>query len=289
MFNKPKTPLDRSSLKVVFSCKNNQLRQPSAFRIAVIGTGHVAYHLATAWHNAGQHIVAVCGRNRPKAEQLAKLTEAAVCTDFTRIGAIEADVYLIAVADDAITEVVEQLPVLQGIVAHTSAFAEMKVLQKFGQTGVIYPLQTFSVSRQLDYRRIPFFIEGSSEAQREVLAMLASCLSDVVIPADGDMRRKYHLAAVFACNFSNHMYSIAAELLSNAGLLFELLKPLILETAAKATDMEPREAQTGPAKRNDKQTMNAHLDMLNLNPAYQDLYQQLSQLIHQFHAKKNHE
>jgi len=289
LFDKPKTPLDRSSLNVVFSCKNNQLHQPSTFRIAVIGTGQVANHLATAWYNAGQHIVAVCGRNRPKAEQLAKLTEAAVCTDFTHIDAIDADVYLIAVADDAISGVVEQLPYLRGLVAHTSAFAEMKVLDKFGQKGVIYPLQTFSESRQLDYRRIPFFIEGSSAEQREVLAALASCLSDVVIPADVNMRRKYHLAAVFACNFSNHMFSIAEELLSDAGLSFELLKPLIIETAAKATDMKPKDAQTGPAKRNDKQTMSAHLHMLNMNPSYQDLYRQLSQLIHQFHTKKNHE
>lgn len=242
----------------------------------LVGTGNVANHLGMALRAAGVEIIQVFGRNAHKARALAKLLNAKSTDDLNQL-LPHADLILIAVSDDAIAKTAARFPPNQSIVAHTSGFIGMDVFTPyFKDYGVFYPLQTFSERRNLDYAGIPFFIEACKPQTEQALLALAGKISKSVHLADSDRRRKLHLAAVFACNFANSMYGIAQDLLEKEGLDFSLLHPLILETAAKATQTNPGQAQTGPARRNDLSTIKAHLKLLQDSPGYDFLYEQLT-------------
>ena len=230
-------------------------------RIGIVGRGNVATHL----HNA-------ISASLPEAEiELINPHELDINPD-------DFDILLISVIDSAIEEVSARIPVSDTIIAHTSGSIGMEILERTHKNcGVFYPLQTFTKGVALNYTEIPFFIEGSSEAVTARLKQLAGHISEKVYDAGSDKRRRLHLASVFACNFVNHLYARAWEILEDAGLPPEALTPLIEETAAKTRRTDPRHGQTGPAARGDFNVIEKHIAMLADRPESQTEYRLLSQ------------
>ena len=246
-------------------------------RITIIGSGNVATHLAAALKNAGHVIVQVYSRTMQNAALLAYHVKAEPIDDLQNINP-QTDLFVIAVKDDAIGKVAEQLAPYQKLIIHTSGATDMYALLAFtDNAGVLYPLQTFSKAKELDFRNVPLCIEAANENILRKLEQLAQTISNKVYRADSAQRKILHLAAVFACNFPNYLYGVAQQLLAQNQLDFELIRPLILETAQKVQENLPQNVQTGPAVRNDEITMNNHLQLLNDMPQLQQLYQLLSQ------------
>jgi predicted short-subunit dehydrogenase-like oxidoreductase (DUF2520 family) len=198
---------------------------------------------------------------------------------------------VIAVKDSAIQEVLENLSLDENrIIVHTAGSIPLRVIEGFTLNyGVFYPLQTFSKKRKADFSLIPICIEASHPAILVKLEDLAGKLSGTIRQINSEERKTLHLAAVFANNFVNHFYAIGAELLSEHKMSFELLKPLIQETAAKIESLQPIEAQTGPAKRNDQTVIQTQLKMLQEKPEYQKIYSFVSESILQLHQKHGHD
>jgi len=192
------------------------------------------------------------------------------------------DVYICALKDDAVTNVLSGICFGKGLLVHTAGSLPMSLLADYTSPyGVLYPLQTFSKDRKADFQKIPIYVEASDNRSLEVLRKLASLLSPTVLEAHSAQRMQLHLSAVFACNFVNLMYGISADLLNEKGLEFKHLLPLILETAAKMETLSPVQAQTGPAVRMDRTVMDKHLQQLAPHPDWQELYERLSDQIYQ--------
>ncbi len=245
--------------------------------IVIIGAGNVGSHLARALKDAGYRIAQVAGRRETNVSRLASEVNAPSHTlDFAKVLKGQ-DLYIIALPDQAMTEVLPLLGLSNELVVHTSGSASMEVLRPFSEnTGVIYPLQTFTGKLMLDLREVPFLIEANTRGAEKRLLALAGKLSNRVSTVDSVQRQILHIAAVFACNFSNHMYYIAEHVLEEHGLDFSLLKPLILETARKAVEIGPIRSQTGPAVRNDMKIIREHLEMLKDHEAARDLYMMIT-------------
>ena len=197
------------------------------------------------------------------------------------------DVFILAVKDDAIADAAKKLQVKNKIILHTSGSVNMDVVKKYSRNfGVLYPLQTFSKKRKINLSEIPVCVEGSNKRTEKIVFSLASQISGRknVHIINSKQRKILHLSAVFANNFSNHMFAIAESILKKEKLPFDLLKPLILETANKACQMNPREAQTGPARRKDKKIIQEHLKMLSQKKNYRDLYKRITSSISQNEA-----
>lgn len=242
----------------------------------MLGSGNVATHLSAALATAGHRIVQVYSRTAANARALANTLNAQAITDLGELNP-NADVYILAVNDDAIVPLVAQLPRnLNGLLVHTSGSTSIDVLQTHTRYGVFYPLQTFSKGKTVDFASIPLALEASDAPSMAQLDALARRISDVVFPCDSVQRLSLHVAAVFACNFTNHLYAIAADLLQRNGLSFDLIKPLVTETAQKVMVLPPAEAQTGPAVRGDNITMEKHLEFLDGEAKLQQLYTLLS-------------
>lgn len=253
-------------------------------RISIIGSGNVATQIGLALEKAGHHIVEIAGRNPYKTQQLANLLNTAMSQSISEINT-SVDLIVITVSDNSIEEVVHQLPDNKAIVVHTAGSIPMMVLDKFRHHGVIYPLQTLSIQKTIDMQKVPFLIESNDTATEKTLTKLTQTISQHVTYGTSNQRQQLHLAAVFACNFTNHLYAIAEELLKDQGLSFDLLLPLIDETTAKVHTLSPQESQTGPAIRQDTNVMQKHIDTLEKYPQYQDVYRQLSDSIINLKAK----
>lgn len=246
-------------------------------RITMIGSGNVSTHLSAALKNAGHRIMQVYSPNIGHASLLAYHVAAEPVDNISTINA-ETDLYIIAVKDDAIEGITAQLAAHRKLVVHTSGATSLAALQGFTpNAGVFYPLQTFSKDKELDFRSVPLCIEGASEAITSQLIELGQTISNNIYRVDSNQRKILHLSAVFACNFPNYLYSVAQKLLAANQLDFNLLRPLIMETAEKVQHRFPAVVQTGPAIRNDKQTMAAHLQLLEDDVFLQKLYQLLSE------------
>ena len=248
--------------------------------IVLLGSGNVATHLGGALLNAGHRVVQVYSPTKAHAEILARTLNAAAIDNLPAI-ATGADAYIIAVKDDAIAQVIAQLPSpLHGVVVHTAGSVDIGVLAVHAANyGVLYPVQTFSKAKAVDFTTIPIALEASDEATHHRLAQLAGSLSNRVFNCNSKQRLSLHVAAVFACNFTNHLYTIAADLLDEHGLDFDLITPLILETAEKVMEHHPRDVQTGPAVRNDVRTMQKHLELLETDTSLAQLYRLISERI----------
>lgn len=248
--------------------------------IVLLGSGNVATHLGGALVAAGHRVKQVYSRTGEHVQVLAATLGATATTDLATID-VQADIYIIAVNDDALAEVAAQLPnILQGTVVHTAGSVDMAVLAAYAaEYGVLYPLQTFSKVKAVDFSTVPLAVEASGKAALVRLEALANSLSKRVFRCDSKQRLSLHVAAVFACNFSNHLYTIAADILNEYGLDFDLIRPLILETAQKVMEHQPKDVQTGPAVRNDIHTMAKHLELLEANPSLAQLYRLVSKQI----------
>jgi predicted short-subunit dehydrogenase-like oxidoreductase (DUF2520 family) len=246
-------------------------------RITIIGSGNVATHLSAAFKNAGHAIVQVYSRDMHNASLLAYHVKTEAIDNLEQIKP-ETDLFVIAVKDDAIEPIAADLVQYNKLIVHTSGATSLQTLQKHTQNaGVFYPLQTFSKTRELNFNTVPLCIEGADEKITSTLNELAYTVSQNVYRVSSEQRKTLHLAAVFACNFPNYLYHVSQQLLAEKQLPFDLLRPLILETAEKIQEHLPADAQTGPAVRNDEKTMASHLEQLHENPDLQAIYQLLSQ------------
>lgn len=253
-------------------------KEPS-LRVVMLGSGNVATHLAQALHTMNHDILQVYSPTYKNAERLAEKVHA---QPMDRLESVTrtAQLYLFSVKDDALPSVIQQMPRTQGVWAHTAGSIPMNVFASRAHTfGVLYPLQTFSKAREIHFQTIPLFIEANNQEAYNLLESVARTLSNTVYPLPGDKRALLHLAAVFACNFTNHMYHLAQEIIQEGDIPFDALKPLIAETAQKVMEMPPREAQTGPAVRYDETVMREHLQRLS-TPQLKELYTLISKSIH---------
>lgn len=252
--------------------------------IVLLGSGNVATHLGLALKKAGHHILQIWSRNHVNAKKLANKIDAQVAPQLSLIN-LAADLYILAVSDDAIQEVAKSLPIHHQLLVHTSGSTDLAILEGVSsKIGVLYPIQTFSKTKKIDFKKIPIAIEGNTTGVLQTLMILAKSLSGKVIEMNSIQRTTLHMAAIFACNFTNHLYHIADEILQKQDLSFDLLRPLIAETAEKVQKYNPSDVQTGPAIRGDQAILNKHIELLKNNPSVLELYQNLSQRI--IHSKK---
>ena len=249
-------------------------------KVVILGAGNVATHFFKAFKKAENvEVIQVYNRSEASLEVFKSNTQ--TTSDLAQLK--NADVFLVCVKDDAIEALISQLSNIDGIVAHSSGSVPLSASAK--RNAVFYPLQTFSKQTEVNFKEIPICIETSAAEDLPVLKQLAHSISEKVFKISSDQRKKLHLAAVFACNFSNYMYSIAEDLCNQNEVPFEVLSALIKETAQKATLYSPKSVQTGPAKRNDQATIKQHLAQLN-NADYKEIYKLLTQSIIQQDGKK---
>jgi predicted short-subunit dehydrogenase-like oxidoreductase (DUF2520 family) len=234
--------------------------------------------MASALKAAGHEIVQVYSRTLCNAELLARRLGAEPVDNIRNIYCA-ADFYIFSVKDDVLPEIALQMPLTTGIWVHTAGSVSISVFSPHTEKGALYPLQTFGRERDVNFRDVPVFIEGNSAETVALLKDLADTISENVRFLSGYKRCVLHLAAVFACNFANHMYALASEIVDDEEIPFHLLNPLITETAAKVAAMSPQAAQTGPAVRLDEEVMVKHLALLN-DPMKREIYSLLSDSIH---------
>ena len=246
-------------------------------RVVIIGSGNLAEALARAVAESNLQLVQIYARNAERARAVATLAATRWTTQPAELA--DADIYLVSVSDRAVAEVAAALPLpAHACVAHTAGSVPLDVLPgRCAHRAVFYPMQTFTKGRRVDFAPIPIFLECDDEAFYPELEAFARQLSQTVIRADSARRTKIHLAAVFACNFANHMYALGERLARDAGLDFGVLKPLVMETARKACDaLSPADVQTGPAVRGDLATQQRHLALLGEQPSLQEIYKLIS-------------
>jgi len=244
-------------------------------RITIIGSGNVAQHLIKAFTKSELvEIVQVYARKKEALSSLIEFDK--ITSDFEELQ--ESDLYIIAVSDKAIADVSKQLPFQNRIVVHTSGAASLDVLDTKNRKGVFYPLQTFSKNKEIDFSIIPLCLEAENTFDFRVLETVAKSISNAVFAINSDQRKALHVAAVFVNNFTNHLYHIGQEICEEHQVPFEILRPLIQETAEKINTLNPGDAQTGPAKRNDLVTIDAHLAYLT-NENQKNIYKLITQSI----------
>ena len=251
-------------------------------KIVLIGAGNLATHLGKALHAAGHDMVQVFSRTMQSAETLASLLDAEPLTDMAQVRD-DADVYIFSVKDSALEQLISQLcGDEKKVFLHTAGSMPMSVFRgKALHYGVLYPMQTFSKQREVDFSIIPCFIEANDEFALKQIEGLAGQISHRVYQLSSEDRKYLHLSAVFACNFANHCYAASQELLQQHGIPFDVMLPLIDETAAKVHGMTPKEAQTGPAVRYDENVIGKQIRLLENQPYFQKIYDSMSKSIHE--------
>lgn len=253
--------------------------------IVFIGAGNLAVNLAQALYRKGFRIVQIYSRTVESAQSLAEKVEADYTTNLAEV-TNQAQVYIIALKDAALIDLLPQIVAHkpEALFVHTAGSVPVTIWEnQTPRYGVFYPMQTFSKQREVDFTTIPIFVEANRETDVAFLKAMARTLSDNVYEATSEQRKSLHLAAVFICNFTNHMYALAADLLEKEGLPFEVMLPLIDETARKVHDLKPYDAQTGPAIRYDMNVIDKHLSLLKETPMLHAIYELISQSIHEHH------
>ena len=243
-------------------------------KIVIIGSGNVAYHLAKAFTQNNIEVSQIFGRNEV---ELNKISEELNIPYSTKELA-DADLYLISVSDSAVEQVSDLIRTEKALVAHTSGSLPIETLNGDYRKASFYPLQTFSKTKNLDYSKIPFFIEAENQIDEKSLFELASLISDNVETSDYEKRKYIHLTAVFACNFVNHLFARAKEISDSQDLDFNYFIPLIDETVEKIHHLEPKSAQTGPAVRGDKRVLKLHEELIT-DKEHLKIYQLMNESI----------
>ena len=244
-------------------------------KVVLIGSGNVTHHLIEAFAKSPiVEVIQVFARQKESVNPLFDFNK--ITSDYDDL--TPADLYIIAVSDDAIANVSSQLPFKNRLVVHTSGSVAINSLDAKNRKGIFYPLQTFTKNKAVDFRQIPICLESENESDFELLKKVAESISNAVFKIDSQQRKALHVSAVFVNNFVNHLYQIGQEICEENKVPFEILKPLLLETANKVMTLAPKEAQTGPAKRNDTVTIATHLDFLS-NENQSTIYKILTQSI----------
>ena len=248
-------------------------------KIGIIGSGNVAQHLIVAFQKSiyeGAEIQITTVFSRQKTALSNLLDSNIICSDWDNLK--EADIYLIAVSDSAIAEVSDKIPFKNKLVVHTSGAVSIEAINQNNRKGVFYPLQTFSKNVELDFNTIPICIECENTADLELLIKVGNSISESVYEINSEQRIALHVAAVFVNNFTNNLYKIGNDICIENKIPFEIVLPLIKETAEKITRLSPLDAQTGPAIRNDEETIYSHLAFLT-NENQKNIYKLLTQSI----------
>jgi predicted short-subunit dehydrogenase-like oxidoreductase (DUF2520 family) len=251
-------------------------------KIVIIGSGNVAWHLSRALEDAGHFVLEVYSRNINNALSLTKRLYDAEAVDSLDFSKSEAEVFILAVSDSAIEEIVGEIILPDNaIIAHTSGAMSISALgyAPTEHLGVFYPLQTFSIGKAVEWKQIPILIEAETEECSIALENLGKSLSSQVLSVSSAKRQEIHLAAVFASNFTTYILSLSEQILEARKINFDLLKPLIAETINKCFEMSPYDALTGPARRGDMTTLNRQIQMLEGNHSQKEVYKTLSQQI----------
>ena len=255
-------------------------------RIVLIGAGNLATHFGKALCDAHHEVVQVYSRTIGHAQLLADLLHVSYTDSIDQL-VRDVDCYVFAVKDQVLPTLIKEVSCLHAdssaLFVHTAGSIPIDVFpEEMKSYGVLYPMQTFSKERAVSFAHLPIFLEATDESTLSLAETLARSISDNVRPLSSDQRRYLHLAAVFACNFVNHCYALSAEILQRHDIPFDVMQPLIDETAEKIKTLSPREAQTGPAVRYDENVINAQMDLLRDDPSMQELYALMSKSIHQF-------
>jgi predicted short-subunit dehydrogenase-like oxidoreductase (DUF2520 family) len=260
------------------------LNKPS---IVSVGAGNLATHLIQELYSKGYSVLSVYSRKIKTARKLAEVTASSYTDNYEDLPA-EAGIYIISVTDDAISSAVAALAGTHSVVVHTAGSVDISVfVEKVSRYGVIYPLQTFSKGRKVNFSSIPFLLEASDKETMRIIRNLVSDISENSTEMNSAERRWVHLAAVFACNFTNYMFTCASDILERKNIGFELLFPLIEETTRKAVENNPSLMQTGPAVRGNVNIMNDHIRLLSDYPEWQKIYNFVSQAILEHYHFRN--
>lgn len=257
-------------------------------KIVLIGAGNLATNLGLALHEANHDIVQVFSRTMTSAKLLAAAIESVPTNDLDAI-TDEADLYILSVKDSILTKIIDRIckNKSQKVFVHTAGSMPLDCFKgKAEHYGVFYPMQTFSKQRRVAFENIPIFLEASDDFTLQKLTDVAESISKNVRNLSTDKRRYLHLAAVWACNYANHCYDMAAEVLKKADLPFSVMLELTDETARKVHDLSPREAQTGPAIRYDTNVIEAQMELMKDMPEAKKLYEELAKSIHETSKKK---
>lgn len=258
------------------------------YHISFIGAGNLATNLAKAFYNKGFVIDQIFSKTTESAQSLAGEVEALSTTNLEDV-ILTSDLYIIALKDDVLPQLLSRIIANKenALFVHTAGSVPMNIFEGHSNRyGVFYPMQTFTKERVVDFSTIPLFIEANNPSDKKTLMDIASIISSKVYEANSEQRKKLHLAAVFSCNFVNHLYALSAEILEEYGLPFDSMLSLIDETTQKIHHLHPKDAQTGPAVRNDQDVMNRHLSMLAPHPDVQEVYRLLSKNIVKHKANK---
>lgn len=252
-------------------------------QVVLIGAGNVGWHLGQQLRAQGVKVNTIYSRQRQKAETLAGKLDAIAVTNLHKIPALPNALYVLAVKDDVIETVAQELRHLNAanrLFVHTSGATSSTVLQPyFAHWGVFYPLQSFSKDRAIDFWQVPVCIHGSDKAVEAALVKLGDRISRQVSSIDDEQRRVLHVAAVFVNNFPNFLFTLGQEVVEQTAISFDLLRPLISETAAKVMENQPVDMQTGPARRHDERTISTHLQYLEGQLDKQSIYRLLTECI----------
>jgi len=254
--------------------------------IALIGTGRVAHQLGAALKDSGLEVYGVFGRKHEDAKVLAERLKTMIIPDLTAV--IRADLILLTVSDDAVSEVSSLLNKYNpGLVAHTSGAVALEAIDPKNRRAVFYPLQSFSLDKHIVWENVPFCIEAENDEDLNGLGALADRISEYIYLLSSDQRKSLHLAAVFANNFANLMFELSEELLEKAEIDRSILHPLILETANKVLMQSAAISQTGPAARGDHKTIAAHRELLGSDNSLRAIYDALTnEIYHRAHEQK---
>ncbi|HQC06672.1 MAG TPA: DUF2520 domain-containing protein [Kaistella chaponensis] len=243
-------------------------------KIAILGSGNVAYHLAKMFKEKNIPISQIFGRNEKDLQEISEQFE----IPFSTTELADAELYFIAVNDDAVAAISKNIKNQNSLVAHTSGSLPKEILEGNYRKASFYPLQTFSKSKMLQYSEIPFFVEAENEEDSQILENLALKISEKVMKSDYEKRKYIHLTAVFACNFVNHLFARAKEISDSQQIPFHYFLPLIKETTSKIEKIEPKLAQTGPAIRNDEKILQLH-EALITEEEHLKIYQVMNESI----------
>jgi len=255
-------------------------------KIIFLGAGNLATNLALELHKNKFHIAQIFSRSLESSKDLAVKLNTKFTNNISEVSK-EADLYIISVKDDAISSIVDNFAPQNKLIVHTAGSISMDIFKyKAVNYGVFYPLQTFTKNKKADFSEIPICLEANSIENLTILKNIAQKLSSNVQIINSNQRKVIHLAGVFACNFTNHLLSIANEILENENISLDILFPLINESIQKAQTEKPHKIQTGPAIRNDQKVMQAHLALLEKNPNFAEIYKILSKSIFDFSQKK---
>ncbi len=256
------------------------------YNISFVGAGRVGEALCTEFFKKGHRIIQISSKGKENGSALATKYGAEWINNLNFEK--PTDIIFLCVPDNVLSDILSRIKCSENtIVTHTAGSFGIEVFSSnILRKGVLYPLQTFSKERNINFKEVPLFIEASDKITGDTLKTIAGSISDRIYESDASQRRMLHIAAVFASNFSNYMLLLSKKICNEASFPFDTLAPLIKETVNKALETDPELAQTGPAVRNDTETILKHLDLLSFSPEIRKIYEMISNSITEYYIKR---